>query len=78
MTRLFTELWDDFYVHTPEDGESDLLRIEAVLSIVNTGGTQTLQDWAGMPYEYLTAFNDSRGISQVEDFDRSRAIKFAG
>ena len=59
---VYIDLWDVYYVHMIEDGESDLLRIEAVLSIVHTDGTQTLQDWVETPYEYLTAFNESRGI----------------
>ena len=60
---VYIDLWDVYYVHMLEDGESDLLRIEAVLSIVDTtNGTQTLQDWVETPYEYLTAFNESREI----------------
>jgi len=64
---VYLDLWDVYYVHMLEDGESDLLRIEAVLSIVNTDGTQTLQDWVETPYEYLTAFNESREIPMLDN-----------
>ena len=59
---VYLELWDVYYVHELEDGESDLLRIEGVLSLINEDGTQSLQDWVETPYEYLTAFNESREI----------------
>ena len=64
---VYLDLWDVYYVHMLEDGESDLLRIEAVLSLVNTDGTQTLQDWVETPYEYLTAFNESREIPMLDN-----------
>ena len=70
---VYLDLWDVYYVHMIEDGESDLLRIEAVLSIVNTDGTQTLQDWVETPYEYLTAFNESR---EIPIFDNTIKIGF--
>ena len=59
---VYLDLWDVYYVHELEDGESDLLRIEGVLSLINEDGTQSLQDWVETPYEYLTAFNESREI----------------
>ena len=59
---VYLDLWDVYYVHELVDGESDLLRIEGVLSLLNTDGTYTLQDWVETPYEYLTAFNESREI----------------
>ena len=59
---VYLELWDVYYVHELEDGESDLLRMEGVLSLINEDGTQSLQDWVETPYEYLTAFNESREI----------------
>ena len=59
---VYLELWDVYYAHDIEDGESDLLRIEGVLSLINEDGTQSLQDWVETPYEYLTAFNESREI----------------
>ena len=55
-------MWDVYYIHELVDGESDLLRIEGVLSLLNTDGTYTLQDWVETPYEYLTAFNESREL----------------
>ena len=55
---VYLELWDVYYVHELEDGESDLLRMEGVLSLINEDGTQSLQDWVETPYEYLTAFNE--------------------
>ena len=70
---VYLDLWDVYYVHMLEDGESDLLRIEAVLSLVNTDGTQTLQDWVETPYEYLTAFNESR---EIPTFDNTIKIGF--
>ena len=70
---VYLDLWDVYYVHMLEDGESDLLRMEGVLSIVNTDGTQTLQDWVETPYEYLTAFNESR-----ENFDNTIKIGYFG
>ena len=63
---VYIDLWDVYYIHMLEDGEADLLRIEAVLSIVNTDGTQTLQDWVETPYEYLTAFNESRELLLID------------
>ena len=59
---VYLDLWDVYYTHEIEDGESDLLRIEGVLSIVNEDGTQILQDWLETPFEYLTYFNESREI----------------
>ena len=63
---VYLDLWDVYYVHELVDGESDLLRIEGVLSLLNTDGTYTLQDWVETPYEYLTAFNESREILLYE------------
>jgi len=59
---VYLELWDVYYVHELEDGESDLLRMEGVLSLIDDDGTPILQDWVETPYEYLTAFNESREI----------------
>ena len=59
---VYLELWDVYYVHELEDGESDLLRMEGVLSLIDEDGTTILQDWVETPYEYLTAFNESREI----------------
>ena len=63
---VYIDLWDVYYIHMLEDGESDLLRIEAVLSLVEEDGTHTLQDWVETPYEYLTAFNESRELVLTE------------
>ena len=65
---VYLDLWDVYYVHELVDGESDLLRIEGVLSLLNEDGTQSLQDWVETPYEYLTAFNESRVITAPEVF----------
>ncbi len=59
---VYLDLWDVYYVHELIDGESDLLRMEGVLSLINEDGTHSLQDWVETPYEYLTAFNESREI----------------
>ncbi len=59
---VYLDLWDVYYVHELIDGESDLLRMEGVLSMINEDGTHSLQDWVETPYEYLTAFNESREI----------------
>ncbi|MDG1545040.1 MAG: clostripain-related cysteine peptidase [Candidatus Poseidoniia archaeon] len=63
---VYIDIWDVYYIHMLEDGESDLLRIEAVLSLVEEDGTHTLQDWVETPYEYLTAFNESRELLLTE------------
>ena len=55
-------MWDVYYVHELENGESDLLRMEGVLSLIDEEGIPILQDWVETPYEYLTAFNESREI----------------
>ena len=59
---VYLDLWDVYYVHELEDGESDLLRMEGVLSLIDEEGIPILQDWVETPYEYLTAFNESREI----------------
>ena len=52
---VYLDLWDVYYVHELVDGESDLLRIEGVLSLLNEDGTQSLQDWVETPYDNFTA-----------------------
>ena len=53
---VYLDLWDVTYTHTEEDGPAELLRIEAVLSIVLEDGTHVIQDWAETPPEYLTHY----------------------
>ena len=53
---VYLELWDVTYTHTEEDGPAELLRIEAVLSLVLEDGTQVIQEWVETPPEYLTHY----------------------
>lgn len=53
---VYLDLWDVTYTHTIEDGPAELLRIEAVLSLVLEDGTHVIQDWAETPPEYLTHY----------------------
>ena len=53
---LYLDLWDVTYTHTEDDGPEELLRIEAVLSIVMEDGSQIIQEWVETPPEYLTHY----------------------
>jgi hypothetical protein len=55
---VYLELWDVTYTHTEEDGPAEMLRIEAVLSLVLEDGTHILQEWVETPPEYLTHYHE--------------------
>ena len=53
---VYLDLWDVTYTHTETDGPEELLRIEAVLSLIMEDGTQIIQEWVETPPEYLTHY----------------------
>ena len=55
---VYLELWDVTYTHTEDDGPAEMLRIEAVLSLVLEDGTHVLQEWVETPPEYLTHYHE--------------------